>query len=198
MKRDGAEPNRITMPVPAPEDEYVASAYTSAAIADVDEGVQEPRRRHSSGLRFAKVPPPPASGVFVATAAAAAPRSDLEEVKRLVCAGEHGRALMVAERALAAPEAADRAALELYAVSARDALAAIYRERLGGGETVLRSRIGDGSSQATGLDAQLAFVLSQVDGRTTVDDLVDLSGMPVLEALRCIHALVRDAFVEPA
>jgi len=45
------------------------------------------------------------------------------------------------------------------------------------------------------LDPRQAFLLSRIDGMSSVDDLLDVSGMPRLEALRCLALLVRRAVV---
>jgi len=45
------------------------------------------------------------------------------------------------------------------------------------------------------LDPRQAFLLSRIDGMSSVDDLLDVSGMPRLEALRCLALLVRRGVV---
>ena len=45
------------------------------------------------------------------------------------------------------------------------------------------------------LDPRAAFLLSRIDGCMTVDDLLDVSGMPRLEAMRVLALLIRHGAV---
>jgi hypothetical protein len=45
------------------------------------------------------------------------------------------------------------------------------------------------------LDPRSAFLLSRLDGMSSVEDLLDVSGMPRLEALRCLALLVKRGVV---
>jgi len=47
-----------------------------------------------------------------------------------------------------------------------------------------------------GLDARKAFLLSQVDGRTSIDDLADLAPMPRSEALRIIAVAIEEGVLD--
>jgi len=47
-----------------------------------------------------------------------------------------------------------------------------------------------------GLDTRTAFLLSQVDGRTTIDDLADLAPMPRSEALRIIAVAIEEGILD--
>ncbi len=62
----------------------------------------------------------------------------------------------------------------------------IYGAILGGAERVPvhGNAMGD-------LDPRAAFLLSRIDGAMTVEDVLDVSGMPRLEALRVMALLVR-------
>jgi CRP-like cAMP-binding protein len=48
---------------------------------------------------------------------------------------------------------------------------------------------------APSLDSRSAFLLSRIDGTTNADDLLDVSGMPRLEAVRVLAKLVADGIV---
>lgn len=52
-----------------------------------------------------------------------------------------------------------------------------------------------GSAPAT-LDPRTAFLLSRIDGMMSVDELLEISGMPRFEALRLLAQLVRQGVVE--
>jgi hypothetical protein len=47
-----------------------------------------------------------------------------------------------------------------------------------------------------GLDSRQAFLLSQVDGRTSIDDLADLASMPRSEALRIIAVAIEEGVLD--
>lgn len=47
-----------------------------------------------------------------------------------------------------------------------------------------------------GLDARTAFLFSQVDGRTSIDDLADLAPMPRSEALRIIAVAIEEGVLD--
>lgn len=48
----------------------------------------------------------------------------------------------------------------------------------------------------TPIDHRAAFVLSRIDGMTSVEDLVDLCGMPRLELLQALDQLVATGLVD--
>ena len=50
--------------------------------------------------------------------------------------------------------------------------------------------------QIEGLDARTAFLLSRVDGRTSIDDLADLASMPRIEALRIIAVAIESGVLD--
>jgi hypothetical protein len=50
--------------------------------------------------------------------------------------------------------------------------------------------------QLEGLDPRKAFLLSRVDGRTSIDDLADLAPMPRSEALRMIAVAIEEGLLD--
>jgi hypothetical protein len=48
---------------------------------------------------------------------------------------------------------------------------------------------------ARSVDHRAGFLLSQVDGATTLEEILDVSGMPPLEALRIVRDLVQRGIV---
>ncbi len=59
----------------------------------------------------------------------------------------------------------------------------------------LEQPVRHGSAPAT-LDPRTAFLLSRIDGMMSVDELLEISGMPRFEALRLLAQLVRQGVVE--
>ena len=62
--------------------------------------------------------------------------------------------------------------------------------KLGGARAIPKVAVETAQVVALGLDHRAGFVLSLVDGHSTIDDLLDVSGMPRRDALRILCALV--------
>lgn len=71
-----------------------------------------------------------------------------------------------------------------------------YRADTGGGEGVPGVRMRPDEILEFNLPANAGFLLSMVDGNTTTDELVTLSGMDPFDALHVLHKLVRAGIVE--
>ncbi len=76
------------------------------------------------------------------------------------------------------------------AQSCRDHLIMIYRAHLGAPSRVPTVAVDGAEVRWLGLDHRAAFLLSRVDGQHTVAELVDVSGMPELEALKTLVELL--------
>jgi hypothetical protein len=79
----------------------------------------------------------------------------------------------------------DAEAMQVATVS-RDRLVSFYLARLGGLGAVLELKVAGAEVRWLGLDHRAGFLLSCVDGTTTVEEIVDVSGMPKHEALRLL------------
>lgn len=77
----------------------------------------------------------------------------------------------------------------------RSRLVKRYRERLGDGSSPLRPGVAAGDVMRFNLPAHAGFLLSLMDGETTVGDLVSLSGMDPFEALRALHGMLEAGIV---
>lgn len=66
----------------------------------------------------------------------------------------------------------------------------LYTSRLGGLGRVPSVAIPDSDLRWLGLDHRAGFLLSRVDGQNSIDELVDISGMPKLEALKTLVELL--------
>lgn len=65
----------------------------------------------------------------------------------------------------------------------------LYTSRLGAMSSVPRVAVPEGEVRWLGLDHRAAFLLSRIDGSHTVEEIVDVSGMPRLEALKTLVEL---------
>lgn len=79
---------------------------------------------------------------------------------------------------------------------ARGALLRVYRERVGSGLGVPRVRISTAEVMKYNLPAAAGFLLSAIDGRISVDELIAVSGMDPFDALRALANLLDAGIVE--
>jgi tetratricopeptide (TPR) repeat protein len=152
-------------------DNAEARDYLQAAAGDGD--VQPPPRAGA---------PPPAPGAGVADAL------------RLLRGGDQKQGLALLET-ITGREPANLEAqgfLEL----ARAALLRAYRARVGSGEGVPRVRIPPAEVMKYNLPAAAGFLLSMIDGRISVDELLSVSGMDPFDALRALSNLLDAGIVE--
>lgn len=101
--------------------------------------------------------------------------------------GDFSGALRAAEIVLGRDEN-DAQAIEC-AARCRDQLAHLYLSRLGGGRRRLEVAVKATDVRWLGIDHRAGFLLSNIDGTTTLDDVVDVSGMPRHEALKLLVEL---------
>ena len=73
--------------------------------------------------------------------------------------------------------------------SATELLQQMYLTRLGDGSTVLRVGLAPDAIQELSLDHRAGFLISMLDGHATIDEIVDISGMPALEVLRLLFEM---------
>ncbi|GAB4214503.1 MAG: hypothetical protein OHK0013_39240 [Sandaracinaceae bacterium] len=84
----------------------------------------------------------------------------------------------------------------LVADRARERLVHLHLARLGGLGAVLSPKVAGAEVRWLGLDHRAGFLLSLVDGATSVEEILDLSGMARHEALRLLAELLDGGAVE--
>jgi hypothetical protein len=105
-------------------------------------------------------------------------------------------ALGVADQILAAvPE--HRAATEVRAACV-EKLLAIYASKIGDKSAVPRLLLSPDELIWLDLDHRSGFVLAQIDGTSSYEEIIDLTGMDSLESHRIIAALVSEGVIGPA
>jgi hypothetical protein len=72
----------------------------------------------------------------------------------------------------------------------RRVLRQMYLSRLGGPELVPTAAMHSDQMRWLSLDHHSGFLLSLIDGRCTIEELIDMSGMPELDALRILVELL--------
>jgi hypothetical protein len=103
-------------------------------------------------------------------------------------AGDFTGALVVAEALLEANPRHDEARRchELCT----SVLSQMYLARLGSPTQVVRVAVPSDQIRWLSLDHRAGFLLSLIDGRSTIEEILDISGMPRLDALRILYGLL--------
>jgi len=131
-------------------------------------------------------PPPPSS----------APRGGAKEMQECYAVGDFSRALEIAEQLLA--RSPDDTATRRYAQNCRDVLTQMYAARIGPLDQVITVSVSPEEVQWLSLDHRAGFLLSLVDGQSTVDEILDISGMTRLDALKILNDLAERQVVRLA
>ncbi|MCC6217454.1 MAG: hypothetical protein IT376_21535 [Polyangiaceae bacterium] len=146
---------------------------------------------HASPRREAPATAPPS---FV-TRKPDPPEGDpaIRDMKDRYAMGDYSGALVVAEGILETrPEDADAIR---YAGSCREVLMQMYSARLGDSKQIVRVAIPPDQVRWLSLDHRAGFLLSLVDGLSTIEELLDMSGMPQLDALRLLYMLLEQRVI---
>lgn|GEM_PF-1416474 len=72
----------------------------------------------------------------------------------------------------------------------REKLVALHMARLGGGQRSIERAAAPGDERWLGIDHRAGFMLSQIEGKTSIEELVDISGLPRHDALKLLVELV--------
>jgi hypothetical protein len=84
----------------------------------------------------------------------------------------------------------------IMAAKCEEVLLDMYSSRIAGMQRTVRTVMGSDQMRWLSLDHRAGFLLSLIDGHSSVDDLLDVCGMPRLEALRLICILVDQKVIE--
>jgi tetratricopeptide (TPR) repeat protein len=120
----------------------------------------------------------------------------LEEAVALLRRGELAEGLDLLESV--AGREPGRLDVQAFVDLARAALLRVYRQNVGSGGRVPRVRIPPDQVLKYNLPASAGFLLSLIDGRTSVDELLALSGMDPFDVLRGVSNLLDAGIVETA
>jgi hypothetical protein len=133
--------------------------------------------------------PPPS----VPPAREATERNTVTDMKDRYAVGDFTGALVVAESMLETDPHNEDA--KRYAQSCREILTQMYAARLGPTDQVVSVTVPPEQITWLSLDHRAGFLLSLVDGISTVEEILDISGMPRLDALRILYTLVQQNVV---
>lgn len=181
----GMVPPRLEPPRPA------ASSDRAATPPAVHAPTLIPGARPMT--RAPAAPPPPAP--VPAPPAAPGPDDRRRQMLQRFEAGDYSGALVLAEAIL--DESPDDGSARRYAESCTEMLRQMYRARIGDGSRVLRIVISNEELRSLHLDHRAGFLLSCIDGMSSIDDILDVSGMRELDALRILFELVQENIIAP-
>jgi hypothetical protein len=134
--------------------------------------------------------PPPASTASSDTSTGGTTRLEMQDRYAI---GDFTGALAVAERLLRA-DATDAEA-DRYARSCRNVLTEMYTARLGSLHQLITVAVPPTQVRWLSLDHRAGFILSLVDNASTVEELLDISGMPTLDTLRILTELLEQGVI---
>jgi hypothetical protein len=124
------------------------------------------------------------------------PRAGPKEMQECYAVGDFSRALSIAEEILS--RAPDDAGARRCAQNCRDVLTQMFAARIGPLDQVITVVVSPDEVQWLALDHRAGFLLSLVDGQSTVDEILDISGMTRLDALKIIFDLTERQVVRLA
>jgi hypothetical protein len=114
--------------------------------------------------------------------------ADTMAMKDRYATGDFSGALIVAEGILESNPGHEEA--RRCEARCTEVLSQMYLARLGSLMQVVRVALSGDQIRWLSLDHRAGFLLSLVDGQSSIETLLDISGMPRLEALRILYALL--------
>jgi hypothetical protein len=117
----------------------------------------------------------------------------IAQMRDRYAAGDFTGALVIAESLLESDPGHSEA--NRYAQSCRDVLTQMYAARVGSLDQVISVAIPPDQVRWLSLDHRSGFLLSLVDGSSTIDEVLDLSGMNRLDALRIVYTLLEQRVI---
>lgn len=117
----------------------------------------------------------------------------LVDLRDRYAVGDFTGAHEIAEAILA--EQPDNSEALRFRESCRDVLMQMYCARIGPTSSIPKLAIPAAELQWLSLDHRSGFLLSCVDGQSTVEEILDVSGMPALDALRILYNLIQQRII---
>jgi hypothetical protein len=108
-------------------------------------------------------------------------------------AEEYGDALLAVEELLA--EDPTHGTARFLASQCRTYLASLYSAHFADRSRVPRLQVGMGELAGRSLRLRAAFLASRIDGEASIEELIDISGMPELEVLHTLYELDAEGVV---
>ena len=164
--------------------------------AIVRAGMREIARAETPAPQAAKPPGSAASErrpLFSAPPQGADPDALMVQARRANAAGDFTSSLALVEQVLSVEPEHAEARRFMSENTAR--LTSMYRSRIGTLDRSPRIRMRAQDIMWQALDHRAGFLLSQVDGRTTFDEIIEISGLSELDATRILARLVEHGVI---
>jgi hypothetical protein len=117
----------------------------------------------------------------------------LREMRERFSLGDYSGALVMAESLL--EEDPNQAEAQKYVESCRAVLEQMYTARIGPLDRVPFVAVPPEQLRWLSIDHRAGFVLSHVDGACSLEQILDVSGMPTLDALRILYELAQQRVI---
>jgi hypothetical protein len=203
--RSGEEPPRTRPPEPPPP---VRARFISRPTPRGMRAVADPppppsstagragaMRRRPSEQGFRPEPPSTTGDRHTPSGQHSIPASErLNEVRERYEAQDYQGALALAESILA--DNPDHIAALGYAESCRQMLRQMYLSKIGDTSLIPHVTMTPDELLRLGLDLRAARLIASIDGTLTIDDVVGMSGLPPLDALKLLNELIEDGVIE--
>lgn len=121
------------------------------------------------------------------------PTDPLVDLRDRYAVGDFTGAHEIAETILA--DQPDNPEALRFRESCRDVLMQMYCARIGPTSSIPKLAIPAAELQWLSLDHRSGFLLSCVDGQSTVEEILDVCGMPTLDALRILYNLMQQRII---
>jgi hypothetical protein len=158
------------------------------------------RSPSSAGLRLRKTGAPPEEDIgdrptpLVDEPVPLSVVDNLREMTARFEAKNYGGALVLAESVLQGHP--DHGLAKRTAESCREMLGQKYLSSLGGRTSIPRVAMSPDEMRGLALDHRAGFLLSSVDGCMSIEEILDVSSMPELDALRIMFELRQQGVIE--
>jgi hypothetical protein len=159
-------------------------------------GMREIARAETPAPEAAKPPRSATSErrlLFSAPPQGADPDALMVQARRANAAGDFTSSLALVEQVLSLEPEQAEARRFMSENTAR--LASMYRSRIGALDRSPRIRMRAQDIMWQALDHRAGFLLSQVDGRTTFDEIIEIAGLSELDATRILARLVEHGVI---
>ena len=179
-------PLAVTVPVRSPGVPPRSPSLTGLSLAELDSDSRlkvGPSPKAHDPLLELMLDEPDAEAPSAETDASA-----IAAMKDRYAMGDFSGALVVAEGIIADSPGDPEA--PRYAQSCRDVLTQMYSARLGSLEQIVAVAVPSDQVRWLTLDHRAGFLLSLIDGGSSVEQLLDISGMTRLDALRILYQLL--------
>jgi hypothetical protein len=181
-------PGSVPPDAPRISDIPLAAAPRFDDLAPISDLPPTVRGEPNDALRFAHPSEPPPPTVSVASDPRVAP------IRERFDRGDFTGALLRAEALL--EESPGHEGAKAFVQACQEKVKEMYISKLGSCEAVLRVVMSRDQIRDLSFDHRGGFLISLIDGVATVDDVLDISGMPQLEALRLLYELKQEGVID--